>query len=260
MTSSVKTKKCSLRLVTYEIRNILGNPFTSFFGIVFPILMLLIITNAFKGDVPESMRPYANTSVFITISLIIPMAVVLLGYSANYSQELEHEIPIRMRLFGFPERSIMLAKIIAQIIAMTAGLAFYTAVSYAALDLEIPKVSSAVCLIICIYILAVLFFLLGHGLSNILKKFGPTYAVVMFFYFGAMILCGMMGIKTEELPEILQKIASLLPMNYISSDFVGFWKEGSYNFGPIIQSYLFFGAVCGIILIYSIYKNKRVVR
>ena len=74
-------KRCSRRLVLYEIRNVLGNPFVYMFGIFFPILMLFIITKAVQADVPESAISQANTAVFITMSLIIPMAVVLLGYS-----------------------------------------------------------------------------------------------------------------------------------------------------------------------------------
>lgn len=85
----MKRKKCNGKLVMYELRNLGGNPFTAFFGIVFPAFMLMIITAAMKTEVPKAMLPMANTEVFITISLIIPMAVVLLGYSANYSQELE---------------------------------------------------------------------------------------------------------------------------------------------------------------------------
>ena len=254
----MKEKKCSRRLVMYEIRNIIGNPFTTFFGIVFPVLMLLIITNAL--DVPGSMKQEVNTSVFITLSLIVPMAVVLLGYAANYSQELEKEIPVRMQLFGFRERSLMLARVIAQIVAMTVGLVLYTGLSLMLVDIAPPTISAVLSLIVCLYLLGVLFFLFAHGIANIFRKFGPTYAVCMFFYFGAMILCGMMGIQTDQLPKAMQYVAKLLPMSYISSDFIDFWKGGQYNFGPMIQSFLFFGAVCGILMVYAGYRNRRIIK
>lgn len=253
----MKTKKCNRKLIAYELRNLTGNPFIPFFGIVFPILMLFIITNSIQGDVPASMIPMANTSVFITISLIIPMAVVLLGHAANYSQELEKEIPMRMQLFGFPDRSIMAAKVIAQILSLTIGLVIYTIPSFFLLKLEVPKLSSALILLFCLYLLGVLFFGFAHGISGIFQKFGPTYAVTMFFHFGSMILCGMMGTRTDQLPKFLRHIAHMLPMSYISSDFIDFWQDGSYNFGPLIQSYLFFAAICGILLLYAGHKNKR---
>lgn len=72
-----------------------------------------------------------------------------------------------------------------------------------------------------------------------------------------MILCGMMGVRTEQLPKALKTIAYTLPMTYVSNDFIDFWQGGSYNFVPLIQSFLFLGAIAGILLILSLYKNRR---
>lgn len=256
----MKAKRCNKRLIMYEIRNVIGNPFIAFFGIFFPIMMLLIITFSMRTQVPASMLKEVNTGVFITMSLIIPMAIILLGHAANYSQELEKEIPERMQLFGFRAGSIMLAKVIAQTVTLTVGLIVFVIASYILIDLKIPRFSSALCLIVCLYLLGVLFFLFAHGLANIFKKFGPTYAVTMIFYFGTMILCGMMGVRTEQLPKFLKALASFLPMSYIGEDFVDFWQKGSYNFGPLVQSFLFFGAVCGLLVLYSGYRNRRVIK
>ena len=256
----MKTRRCNKRLIIYELLNLAGNPFIAFFGSIFPIIMLLIITNSVAADVPASMTANVNTSIFISISLIVNMAGVLLGHSANYSQEVEKEIPVRMNLFGIPQRSIMLAKGIAQAVVLTLGLTLYTVVAYLILDVEVPKLSTALCLLLCHYVLAAIFFGIAHGISGLLKKFGPTYALTMVFYFGAMILCGMMGVKTDDLPKALQYIAGLLPMSYIGNDFIDFWQGGSYNFGPMVQSYLFLGAVCGILLLAAGYKNRRVVK
>lgn len=256
----MKTRKCNARLVVYELFNLAGNPFIAFFGSIFPIFMLLVITRTVAGDVPEAYVPKANTGIFISMSLIVSMAVVLLGHSANYSQEVEKEIPVRMNLFGIPQRSLMLAKGAAQAVVLTIGLALYTGVAYLLLDMEVPKLSSALCFMISHYVLAVIFFGIAHGLSGILKKFGPTYCITMVIYFGAMILCGMMGVQTDELPKALQYVAGLLPMNYIGNDFIDFWQGGSYNFGPMIQSYLFLGAIAGILLLAAGYKNRRITK
>lgn len=254
----MKSRKLKPALIKYEIRNIIGNPFTLFFGIVFPVLMLFIITTSLKEQVPAGMVAEANTQSFITLSLIIPMAVILLGYSADYSQELEKDIPIRMRLFGFHQGTMMLAKVIAQILALTMGMAIYTIISYSFLELQIPTLSSAFCLIICIYLIGTALFGLAHGIAGIFKKFGPTYAIVMILHFGIMILCGMMGMKTNQFPQFLQSIVALLPMSYISQDFINFWTGGSYNFVPMIQAFLFLTAVSGILILYSNYRSRRV--
>lgn len=253
-------KKCNKRLIMYEIRNVLGNPFVYIFGIFLPVIMLFIITEVAETEVSPALVSEVKTAIFITISIIIPMAVVLLGYSSLYSQELQDEIPLRMELFGFPARTTFLAKVIAQFVVMTSGLVIYAIVAYSALDLQKPKWSSALVLIISLYLSAVIFFVLAHGTAVIFQKFGPTYAVMMSLYFGIMILCGMMGVRIEQLPKLAQEMAKFLPMSYISSDFIEFWTDGSYNFAPLIQSFLFLGAVSGIVLILALRKEKREIR
>ena len=62
----MKAKKCSKRLIIYEIRNVIGNPFIAFFGTVFPVMMLMIITFALKKEVPASMLVESNTCLLYT--------------------------------------------------------------------------------------------------------------------------------------------------------------------------------------------------
>jgi len=256
----MKRKQLNWHLVSYELRNIAGNIFVIFFGVFFPIMMSALFSVVLKKQVPEDMYPKTVTSIFITMSMIIPMAVLLIGYAANYSQELEKDIPLRMNLFGFRERTMLAAKMIAYLIFTTAAFVLYTGFDVIMLDLEVPKLSSAICLIISLYALSVILFVLAHGLATIFKKFGPTYAVSMLLYFGFMILCGMMGVTVDQLPKGLHVVAKVFPMSYISSDFIDFWQGGKYNFAPFVQSFLFFGAVSFIILFLSIRKNQRVIK
>ena len=256
----MKKKQLNLRLVQYELRNIAGNMFVIFFGVFFTIMMSILFSFVLKKQVPEEMYPQAITSIFITMSMIIPMAVLLIGYAANYSQELEKDIPLRLNLFGFRERSMLVAKMIAYLIFTTGAFLIYAIVDIIMLDIQVPKFSSAICLILSLYALSVILFVLAHGIATIFRKFGPTYAVSMLLYFGFMILCGMMGVAVEQLPKGLNVIAKAFPMSYISSDFVDFWQGGKYNFAPFIQSYLFFGAISFIILFLSFRKNQRVIK
>ncbi|MHB8130860.1 MAG: ABC transporter permease [Mobilitalea sp.] len=256
----MKKKLLNWRLVQYELRNIAGNIFVIFFGVFFPIMLSVLFSFVLKKQVPEEMYPQAITSIFITMSMIIPMAVLLIGYAANYSQELEKDIPLRLNLFGFRERSMLAAKMIAYLIFTTGAFLLYALVDINILEIQVPKLSSAICLIVSLYVLSVILFVLAHGIATIFRKFGPTYAVSMLLYFGFMILCGMMGVTVDQLPKGLNVIAKAFPMSYISSDFVDFWQGGKYNFAPVVQSYLFFGAISFIILILSIRKNQRVIK
>lgn len=68
-------KKVNGYLLKYELLNAYGNLFTVFFGIAFPIIMSLLIANLFLGEIPHDAIPAANTGVFITMSLIVPMSL-----------------------------------------------------------------------------------------------------------------------------------------------------------------------------------------
>lgn len=256
----MKEKKCNLNLILYEIRNISGNFFVHFFGIVFPILMSLILTQAVGSQVPEVIRQDVVTSIVISMSLVCPLAIILIGYPANYSQEVEKGVPLRMRLFGYGEKSVILAKVIAQLIFLTIALGIFGIAEVVLIDIQKPALSSLLCLIGCLYLLAIILFILAHAIANILKRFGPTFAVTMTLYFLIMIVCGMMGVSTEQLPKALQAVANTLPMTYICNDFSDFWQGGSYNFVPLIQSFLFLGAFSGILLLFASYKDRRAVK
>lgn len=256
----MKTKRLSLRLIKYELRNISGNAYIIFFGIAFPILLSILISTAVTKQVPAEMRDQAVTGIFISMSLIIPLAILLMGYAASYSQELEKDIPLRLNLFGFSERSMIIAKMLAYLIFISGALIIYAVVDSMILKIQVPQLSSALCLIGSLYLLSTVLCVLAHGIATFFRKFGPTYGAAMVLYFGFMIICGMMGIPVDQLPKGVQFVSRAFPMSYMTSDFVNFWAKGSYNFVPLIQSFLFFGAVSCIVLILSIRKHRRIIK
>lgn len=253
----MKQKRISLRLIRYELLNTAGNWFTIFFGIAFPILMSLLIANVFLGELPQEAIPAANTGVFLSMSIVIPLATLLIGYAANYSQELENEVPLRLRLFGYHEQSMLGAKMIANLIFMTIALVIYTVFDSIFLRLQIPAPASALILIASLYLLAIILFVLAHAIASLTEKFGPTYGITMTLYFFFLIICGMMGLPVDKLPQGLQMVAKALPMTYISTDFQSFWQGGDYDFTPFLLSFLLLGLVAFAFLALSIRKNRR---
>lgn len=253
----MNTKLFNLGLIKYEFRNLIGNIFTIIFGVFFPILMTLFLGKAMVGKVPGDMKEVFITGVFITSSLIIPLASILVGYSAVFSQELEKNIPLRFRLFGYSEKTVLISKICANLIFMTLSLILYTVVVCSVLSVQVPSLSSALILIVSLYLLSIFLFILAHGIALFFKKFGPTYAVTMILYFAIMILSGMFGIQAKDFPNSIKAVAYVFPTTYISGEFIDFWQSGSYNFVPYIQSFIFFAAVSCIILFLSIHNNSR---
>lgn len=253
----MKKNKCSFQMVRYELRNLNGNLMSHFFGIVFPNLMSLFISKAACAQVPEEMRQQAVTSIMLSMSLIMPMSTMLLGYGAVYSQEVERGVPLRMHLFGIREKSLLLAKIVAHFILLTVEFIIFAVFHALVMDVQKPALLSVLILLVSLYVMGLVLLVLSHAIANIFRKFSLTFGIEMSIYFILMMLTGMMGVKTEQLPGALQKVAATLPMTYISSDFVDFWQGGTYNFMPFLQAFLFMGAVAGILLMVSLWRGRR---
>lgn len=250
--------KVSLRMIQYELRNVAGNPFIHIFGVGFPILLSIIITESIASDIPDtSYLGEVVTTVFIGIGAVIPMATILMGYSSTCSQDIEKGIPLRMKLFGFSEKYTIINRLIAEFIYMTLAFIIYFIVGFNAIDLVVPVASGIILYFICLYILAAVLFILAHAIANIVKKFGLTYMITMIIYFAAMILSGMMGITIDHLPKGLRFISDLLPSTYLNKDFYTVWVGESYNFVPMLQSYIFLLAISGILTFVMIYRSKR---
>lgn len=254
----MKQKPISLSSLSYEIRNITGNPFVHIFGIALPIFLTILISKAATSDMNDpSAISLASTSIFLGIGFIIPMATILMGYSCTYSQEVEKGIALRMTLFGFNQKYVMINRLIAEFIFMTIAFLIYATAGYIVLDLKLPTVSGALIYLLCLYAYSAIMFLLAHSIAGMIGKFGLTYAVTMSLYFAMMIFGGSMGITYDKMPEAMQAVARLLPNNYITQDAYTIWIGDSYRFVPMIQSYVLLAAIAGILLFLSVYRSKR---
>lgn len=250
--------KVSIGMIQYELRNVAGNPFVHIFGVGFPILISIIMSKAIAGEMSDnSYLKEVITSMFLGIGAIIPLATIFMGYSCTCSQDIEKEIPLRMKLFGFSEKYTIINRLLAEYIYMTFAFLIYFMIGFKVLKIETPVASGLVMYGVCVYIFAAVLFVLAHAIANIVKKFGLTYMISMLIYFGMMILSGMMGITVDKLPKSMQIISNLLPSTYLNKDFYTVWMGKDYNYVPMLQSYIFFLAISGIMLFVMLYQSKR---
>ena len=255
----MKTRETiTLSMILYELRNVTGNPFVHIFGIGMPILMVMLITRTVVSEISDaSLIETVSTSIFLGMGALIPMATILMGYSVMQAQETEKGIPERMQLFGIKNRVTICNRIISELIFMAVAYVIYFIVGILFIGLKTPAFSGVVLYILCILVFSVLCFMLGHAIASLAKKFGITYCVVMLLYFAFMIFGGGMGISYENMSGAMQAVAKLIPVTYFNKDFYLIWTGESYNFGPMIQSYLFFGAASGILLFIALKKGVR---
>lgn len=251
-------KLLSWSMISFEMRNVMGNPFTHIFGIGMPTLMLVIISVAVTRQMSDSkMISMVCTSLFLAIGSLIPLATVLMGYSVSQAQELEKEIPQRMVLFGIKTKVTLVNRAVSELIFMLIAFFIYSVFSVLFLKLEKPTASGVLFYSLCELFLALICFVMAHAIANFFRRFGSTYCVTMLLYFAFMLFGGNMGIDYESMPDGMQAVARLLPVTYISRDFEAVWVGESYDFMPLVQSFLFLSALSGVMLFISLKRNKN---
>ncbi len=67
----------------------------------------------------------------------------------------------------------------------------------------------------------------------------------------------MMGVDYENMPGWMQGVAKLLPVTYFNRDFYEIWTGKAYDFMPMVQSFLLFGAVGGILLFAALKRGEK---
>jgi len=246
-------------LLKYEFLNTISGFFTPFFGILFPAVMGFILTTVIPMDVPKEAAKEVTTSIILLISSIIPLSIMLVSFSATYAQEVEQKITFRLQLFQVSTKKLLLLKIIVNYTIMTFSLILYAVsmVLYNKENFIMPNGWSLIIFIGALYVIATIYFVLSFSIANIFKKFGLTYGVTMFLFFGTMLLSGTMGVQVSQMPEVMAAIAKWIPTSHFG-DFPNYWANGfsGYNFAPFIQSLIFWAALAGITFFASSYKKQ----
>ena len=243
-------KKSMFYLVKYEVLSNLYNGYSFFFGAIFPIFLMVIISKGALNDLPSKLKPELTAGLLIGMSMIIPLSTMFIGYAATFSNELEKDVPVRLSLFGMSGTRLFMGKLIANYVFLTFCFALYLVGTLCFVTIASPKPMAVFIWIAAIYLMSGFCIALAHGIANIIRRFGITYALVMAIYFTIMALGGMMGIKLKDLPLELQNISKLFPFTHFSNGYIDFWMGRDYNFAPLIHSLIFFAAISiGVMMI-----------
>lgn len=245
-----------MRYLKFEIKNTLSNIFAIIFGIVFPNAMILLIYFAAKDQVGSAGLDIFAQTLLLRGSLMIPLALIFVGFAALFSQETEKRVTLRMILFGYTMKKQLVAKFLAQCIVATASITLYLAVCMSVMQVAIPSLYSAALFFLSIFLMFALFFILAFSIAMLAKRFSLTYGITMCIYFSCMILSGMMGIEYDQLPRALQYVSNLLPTTQLPEVISEHWSASGYNIASLAQSFLFLGGISILVLLVALHKNK----
>ena len=245
------------RYITYEIRNNLGNFMSMIFGFLMPLFMTILIFHAYKGQMPKDSVGDFATQIYLTNIIMIPMAMILIGFAATYSQEIEQGVTRRLELFGYVHKKQMIAKFGGQLIVVVSAILLYTIIICIALPLHAPKFGSLFAYLLCVFALILMIFLIAYAIAMLTQKFSVAFGITMSVYFGVMICSGMMGVTAEQFPKPVRFVAELLPTTRMVEIFPDAWNGKLSNVAPLIQAFLLCYGVTGILLFLVVRKNKR---
>lgn len=246
------------RLLKYEIKNIIGNFFIPIFGIVLPIFMGILITNSAANDIPKSYVTEVMNSIVVSISIMIPLSISLIGYCASYATEVEKKIPLRLKLFGISYSSQIKAKVISQFILVLVSTMFYLIIMKLLVkEFVMPSVLGFIMYIAIIFIITVCFIMIAHSIADIIGKFSASYGIIMGIYFFMLFISGNLGLRYDNMPSFLKKIALLFPTTYLNTDGYKIWIGKFDNYSQLIQSIIFLVCISLIILFFANYKRSK---
>lgn len=240
----------------FEIRLLLQNFSSIFFGVVFPILMSFLVISGLK-NIPQSHLNEVKKGIIVTLSIISPLSIFMIGLSAVFSKDLEEGVYDRLDLFSINHLQMAKYKFAVYFVFWMICNAIYFVVIKTGLKVDIAFVSIAKHTMFATFI-AVSSFLIGYSICLLSKKFAIAFPLTMGIYFLSMILGGMMGIQVEDMPACLRKIAEFFPISHFSSyDYVNEIAKGSKLNYSFLQSLVVLVLFSAILFWISLYKNKR---
>jgi len=252
----MKTGKLCLKLVKYETVNLISNILIIIFGFAFPIGMVLLFSFAFGSEV--EITTHLHTTLFFQFALTIPLATLLIGHAVNYASELESGAVLRFKLFGYGERTLLIGKMLANLIFLTIALGVYSLIVVLVLDVAAPTVGALFTFLVFFYVLSVIIFVLGHAVATLFGQVGKVMGVCMALYFFMMVLGGMMGVQPSILPNGIRHIAMGIPFYYMSVYLTDFWfGTGSMNWLPFILSTVGMAIVAAGLFVLALWLKKK---
>lgn len=245
-------------MVKFELNSLLKNYTALFFGLVFPVVLAGLIIIAVTKNMPDMIAIEAKKSIVLTISIISPISIFLIGLSSVFAKDLEEGVYDRLELFSINHLAMAKYKFLIFYLFW-----FLCNAIYFTICVKVYGVNLALIPILkhigYVSIVSLTMFLISYAICLFTKKFTTSFGITMGMYFGIMILGGMMGIQVEDLPGGVRTVAKIIPTSHFSSiDYLEEIAVGgglSYTF---LQNLIVFLMMAIILFAISIYKSKRI--
>lgn len=232
-------------------------PFSIFFSLVYPILMMTIILLSY-GNIEIGDGFYlVDKYFFISVGMgILPLT--LISFPIWIGNSLENNSIKRMFYFHVKSQKIIIGDILAYIFLALIGILTNMLFAFFVFHLKFPSILYFIAFIIQILIAIIIYMILGSIIallftqSQILLPFGLVLMFVLYM------ICGVF-ISFNELPQSFQNIAKFMPIKYVMNDFFYIWiQQKFFNKDFFLISFIYF--IISIFILFVLVKKLNKIK
>lgn len=243
-------------IIKYETKLLLKNYATIFFGLVFPLIMASLIIVGVGSKLPIQYVSEAKRSITLTINIISPLSIFLIGHASITAKDMEEGVYDRLELFSIKQFVMAKYKFLIYYIFFLICTIIYFLIIMNAFNVEFTMIE-LLRHTIYVSLIDMSSFFLAYAICLYTKKYSLSFGLTMVLYFLTMILSGMMGISVDDMPESIRYIARAIPTSHFSSaEYLDEISKGIVNY-TFIQGLILLILISLIMMVLATRKNKR---
>jgi len=215
------------RLTWVEIKLFLREPYSAFFTLVFPVMLLLLFGSIY-GNQPAALFGGRGT-----VDIMVPgYAALIIGTTGLMSLTItvtsyrERGILRRLRLTTLRPADVLLSQVAVLFVMNVLGTVLLVVVGKVIYGLHLPADPLSV---LAAFLLGSLsFFALGFVLAGVAPTARAAQIIAMVIFYPMIFLSGS-GMPIEILPASVRRISQALPLTYVTNLLRGAWAGESWR-------------------------------
>ncbi|MCB8982863.1 MAG: ABC transporter permease [Ardenticatenaceae bacterium] len=220
------------KMTFVELKLKLREPISTFFTLVFPLLLLLLFGSIYGNEPTPFLGGRGNVDVSVPgyIAMIIG-TLGIIGLPVALAEYRDQGILRRYRATPLSSSSILSAQVVTNLAIALLGMALIVTAAYFVYDLTLPAAPLAV--IVAIVFSGVSFLAMGFLLAGLMPTASAAQAVGMAIFFPMLFLSGA-GMPQAILPDAMVKVSQFLPLTYVVNLLQDLWVGKSWNVTAVL--------------------------
>jgi ABC-2 type transport system permease protein len=219
--------KSFLKLTAMELKLQFREPVALFFGLAFPVMLMVLFGVIFGNEAEEVLGGYGQVDLSVPgyIGMIIG-TIGMLAIPITLANYRDQGILRRLRATPLGSSPVLWSQVAAQVVMTALGIVLLFIAGRAIFDLRLP--SGNVTVVPAIVLSAFSFFAVGFVLAGVLPSARTAQAVGMALFYPMLFLSGA-AMPRFVMPDSVQQVAELLPLTHVVILIEDLWLKGTWN-------------------------------